>query len=346
MRVTDPSSALDRIVFGRSYRRAARALTAFAALVLPSSCVVCGQWDTSLCPACSAVFRRATSRPFRAEAGAESLPDVALRPAGGSGPGDRAPDDGAAYGPLPVVAAGRYRHAVSAVLLAYKNHGHVDLAAPVEAALAGALHEGVAQLGRAGSGTARPVLLVPVPGRASSRRRRGYDPLMLLLSRLDRTGGLPAGATLAAGVRQVAPVARLADTLTRGGPRGTVRDARAALSGPGGGQKGLGRRRRRTNVLHSMRGARNARALLAGRDCIVVDDVLTTGATIGELHRVLRGCDARVLGAVVIAATSPPAGPGPGRGTDSGPAAIAPIQPSPGEVPESSEWRGMNNRGG
>lgn len=314
MHVTDPWSMLDRIVFAPPYRRAARAATAFAALVLPSSCVVCGQWDTSLCPGCGAAFRRATSRPFRAESGAEFLPDVALGPAGVPEPEDGAFDDGAAYGPLPVIAAGRYRHAVSAVLLAYKNHGHVDLAAPVAAALAGALHEAVAQLGAggAGYGAARPVLLVPVPGRASSRRRRGYDPLRLLLSRLDRNGGLPAGAMIAAGARHVGPVARLADT-PRGGPGATLRAAVAALSGTRGGQKALDRTRRRTNVLYSMRGVRDARALLAGRDCIVVDDVLTTGATIGELHRVLRGCGARVLGAVVVAATAPPARTGPGR---------------------------------
>ncbi|WP_434993685.1 ComF family protein [Arthrobacter sp. Ld5] len=309
MHPPDPSPALDRIVLGRSYRRAARAVTSFAALVLPSSCVACGQEDTSLCPACRAAFRRATARPFRAEAGAESLPDVALGPAGLPGPGEGSgPDDGASYGPLPVVAAGRYRHTVATVLLAYKNHGHVDLAAPVQAALAGALHEAVAQLdpGRAGSDPARPVLLVPVPGRASSRRRRGYDPLLLLLSRLDRTGGLPAGARLAAGARQMAPAARLADALARGGPGAALRQALAARGGSRAGQKGLGRARRRANVLHSMRGVSDARALLAGRDCIVVDDVLTTGATIGEVHRVLCAAGARVLGAAVVAATSPP----------------------------------------
>ncbi|MBG6223724.1 putative amidophosphoribosyltransferase [Arthrobacter sp. CAN_A2] len=306
MPLTDPSSVLDRIVFGRPYRRTADALTAFAALVLPSSCVICGQWGTSLCAACSAVFRRATSRPFRAEAGAESLPDVPLVPGGATGAAAHDP----VFGPLPVVAAGRYGRAVSGVLLAFKNHGHVDLAAPVEAALAGALHEAVAGLGggRDGPVTGRPILLVPVPTRASSRRRRGYDPLMLLLSRLDRGGGLPAGTRLVAGTRQVSPVSRLAGSPVRGGVDGLVRDGLAVLSGPRGGQKGLGRRRRRANVLHSMRGRGDARALFADRDCIIVDDVLTTGATIGEVHRVLQGCGARVLGAAVIAATSSPGG--------------------------------------
>ncbi|WP_152916036.1 hypothetical protein [Arthrobacter sp. RIT-PI-e] len=69
---------LDTLVFARPYQRIERALGAFGALLLPASCVVCGAWDTSLCPACLAAFRRATVRPFRAEEGAESLPDVLL----------------------------------------------------------------------------------------------------------------------------------------------------------------------------------------------------------------------------------------------------------------------------
>ncbi|WP_247826599.1 ComF family protein [Arthrobacter antioxidans] len=348
MHATDPSTVLDRIVFAGPWRRIADALTAFAALVLPSSCVLCGRWDTSLCRACSAAFRRATSRPFRAEAGAESLPDVALGPDGRAGRDD---DGTHAYGPLPVVAAGRYGRAVSGVLLAYKNHGHVDLAAPVEAALAGALHEAVAQLrrGRADPAAVHQVLLVPVPGRASSRRRRGYDPLMLLLSRLDRRGDLPAGARLAAGARQVAPVSRLAGTLVRTGIGGVVRGGLAALSGPDGGQKALGRRRRRVNVLQSMREPRDARALLADRDCIIVDDVLTTGATIGEVHRVLRNCGARVLGAVVVAATSSPTGghPAPPAGpSEAEHGATDPAQALPGDIQEVREWRRVNKRGG
>lgn len=54
----------------------ARALADFGTLVLPTSCVRCGAWDTSLCVPCLRLFRRSTVRPFRAESGAESLPDV------------------------------------------------------------------------------------------------------------------------------------------------------------------------------------------------------------------------------------------------------------------------------
>ncbi len=345
---------LDGIVFGSTYQRVARALSAFGALVLPSSCVVCGTWDTSLCARCLGSFRLATARPFRAEEGAESLPDVELPvPPSAESPGTsraeprtgqeamrRPPDaEGSVVGPLPVLAAGRYGRAVSVVLLAFKNHGHVDLAMPVATALGGVLHAAVHSLPPPASRASPsfptgPVLLVPVPTRASSRRRRGYDPLMLLLSRLDRAGGLPATTVLAPAVRQIPPARRLLTALLRGGAPALLRSASAALPGLRGGQKGLGRRRRRAGVLDSMGVTGRSHDALAGRDCLIVDDVLTTGATIGEVHRVLTAAGARVLGAVVVAATSSPSGHDPGRGSSA--------HGTPGRLPELPERRWVN----
>lgn len=321
---------LDRLVFGRSYRLVAGALASFGSLVLPSSCVGCGTWDTSLCAECAGLFRRSTAQPFHAEGGAESLPDVDRT--GGAAAGRTATQaempsrsPGPPHGPLPVIAAGRYARAVSVVLLAYKNHGHVDLAAPIAAALAGALHVAVADCGIEDAPPASPVLLVPVPTRAASRRKRGYDPLALVLSRLDRSGRLPAGAVLAPAVRQLPFLVRLETALERGGPASLVRAAVApVLPGLGGGQKGLGRRGRRAAVLHSMGAVHRTRSALTGRRCLIVDDVLTTGATIGEVHRVLVAGGARVVGAVVIAATASPAG----RGTRTATAVGRPGGPS------------------
>ncbi len=318
------ASALDRLVFGGAFQRCTAALTAFGALLFPSSCVLCGAWDTSLCAACLGVFRRATARPFRAEAGAESLPEVPrgapARAEAGATAACRSPDGtgtaagsaGHTFGPLPVVAAGRYARAVSGVLLAYKNHGHVDLVAPIAAAAAGALHDAVAGIGDGPGGASGPILLVPVPTRASSRRRRGYDPLMLLMTRLDRGGLLPAGTVLVPALRQISPVVRLVSAARARGARGDVRGALATIR-PAlrGGQKGLGRRGRQRQVLYSMAPASRKGLALVGAACIIVDDVLTTGSTIGEAHRVLVANGAWVLGAVVIAATSSPAGSAP-----------------------------------
>jgi orotate phosphoribosyltransferase len=60
------------------------------------------------------------------------------------------------------------------------------------------------------------------------------------------------------------------------------------------------------------------RRRVAGRRCIIVDDVLTTGATLAEAARALHLAGALVAGAVVLAATRPPdsaAPPKPPAGT-------------------------------
>jgi predicted amidophosphoribosyltransferase len=57
-----------------------------------------------------------------------------------------------------------------------------------------------------------------------------------------------------------------------------------------------------------MRLKRGAAGAGSGGACIVVDDVLTTGATLAELTRVLTAAGARVESGVVLAATTAPSG--------------------------------------
>ena len=68
-----------------------------------------------------------------------------------------------------------------------------------------------------------------------------------------------------------------------------------------------------------MRVSFRSRPAVAGRSCIIVDDVLTTGATIGEAARALHQAGAKVRGAVVLAATRPPDAAEPAGASRAGP---------------------------
>ncbi|WP_460799682.1 ComF family protein [Microbacterium sp. GXF0217] len=107
-------------------------------------------------------------------------------------------------------------------------------------------------------------LIVPVPTSRGSFRRRGY---------------------------------RVPDLLVRACGRRPVR----LLAHVGGteDQRGLGRAERARNVAGSMR----ARRLGAGEEVILVDDVITTGATLVEASAALTEAGFLVRGAVALAAT-------------------------------------------
>lgn len=177
---------------------------------------------------------------------------------------------------LPVTAAGRYAHELATCLLAFKNGGRTDLAPVLAAGLATALRAA------APSWPPGPVLLVPVPTAPSALRRRWFDPVLVLLEDSARRGVLPAGSAVAGHLRH------------RGGA--------GVLPAPA--QKRLGRAGRRARPAGSLRAV-----VPAGARCVVVDDVLTTGATLAEAARALRAGGADVVGAVVLAAVRPPAVP-------------------------------------
>jgi ComF family protein len=115
-------------------------------------------------------------------------------------------------------------------------------------------------------------LLVPVPIHAERRRRRGYDQAVLLAEAAAASLGLPTVGAL----------------------------ARARPTRP---QFELGRERRAENVADAFRVLDAQGAVVAGRWIVLVDDVATTGATLGSAAQVLKQAGAaEVMGLVVIAA--------------------------------------------
>ncbi|MEU4358438.1 ComF family protein [Streptomyces virginiae] len=160
---------------------------------------------------------------------------------------------------LPVVqASAAYEGAVRAVLLAHKERGALPLAGVLGAALAAAV-----LAGGPGPGSGRgEVALVPVPSARRQVRARGHDPArriaLAAAGRLRRTG-VPA---------RVAPVLAL---------RRAVAD-----------QAGLGARQRRENLAGALAVRRDGARLTEGARIVLVDDVVTTGATLAEAARAVR----------------------------------------------------------
>lgn len=167
-----------------------------------------------------------------------------------------------------------YDGPVRSAVVAAKEHGRTRLAGPLGDALARAV---VAAGGR-GSGPAAAELLVPAPSRRAAVRARGHDPTLRLARRaaaVARAGGRPMA---------VVPVLRVASQ---------VRD-----------QAGLDAAARAANLAGRLSVPGRLVPLVAGRRVLVVDDVVTTGATLAESARALRAAGAEVLAAATVAATS------------------------------------------
>ncbi|MFF4400054.1 ComF family protein [Streptomyces sp. NPDC001480] len=174
---------------------------------------------------------------------------------------------------LPEVrAAAPYGDEVRAVLLAHKERGALTLTGALGAALAGAVRAGLPAAGRAGG--PGPVLLVPVPSARRAVRARGHDPVRRIA--LAAAGELRRGGTAA---RVVA----------------VLRQRRAVAD-----QSGLDWRRRLDNLAGALEVTAGGARLLGGGPLVLVDDLITTGATLTEAARAVREALVRDGGRMLV----------------------------------------------
>jgi predicted amidophosphoribosyltransferase len=163
---------------------------------------------------------------------------------------------------VPVFALGRYAGARRQAILAMKEHGRGDLVAPLARALAIGVHR-LLTWGMVET----PLTMVPAPTRRSAARRRGGD-----------------------------PVTRLASAAVAGHPDVTVVQA-LRIKALARDSVGLGTAARERNIA--------GRVLLSGQrpstEVVIVDDIVTTGATARESVRILRDAGVRVAAVLAIA---------------------------------------------
>ncbi|GAA1729557.1 ComF family protein [Streptomyces yatensis] len=269
-----------------------------ADLVLPGDCAGCGRPGGALCERCRGALRGS---------GARRVEPSPVPPG------------------LPVVhAAVDYVDEARAVLLAHKERGALRLARPLGEALAGAVRAacpgpgpgplpgsepgprpGAGSPRRPGAGSDRvsgarpgtgsgacagarpgygsgarpgggPLLLVPVPSARRAVGARGHDParrIALAAAGVLRGGGCPA--RVPAVLRQ----------------RRRVSD-----------QSRLDARQRRANVTGALGAVPGSGRLLAAGPVVLVDDLMTTGASLAEAARAVTAAGGLVIGAAVVAA--------------------------------------------
>ncbi|PTM86784.1 putative amidophosphoribosyltransferase [Dietzia psychralcaliphila] len=192
---------------------------------------------------------------------------------------------------VPVWALARHTGPAARAVSAYKDRGRPDLASPIGAALAAGI-DALRAAGELPEASERPTVLVPAPASARARRRRGFDHVREVVDVLaaELAGSVPGGAVAVAPVLEV---------------RGRVRDA-AGLDARARTDNLSGRIRRRpegTPLRASPGAPSTVAALLATPSTIlVVDDVVTTGATAAACVGVLGEGGLRVDGVLGVTA--------------------------------------------
>lgn len=257
-------------------------------VLMPRTCPCCAVPVTygagsPLCEACLPQLRSALAKVERV---------YALQPLDGAA----APE---------VRAVSRYEGIMPRALLALKNAGRTDLLPLLGEGLARSVYE-LLRVHREGlqpeSASSVPVevLLIPAPSSAQSVRRRGYAPANLLVQEAARqlNKRLPASVR----VRAV-DVIGYAPRTQRGSGASLSSRVGASLLGASEAkneQKSLGAVARAERMHGALRVMEPA--LCAGRLSVICDDVVTTGATVSEMARMLQESGSRVLGVCAVAA--------------------------------------------
>lgn len=176
---------------------------------------------------------------------------------------------------LSVGAGAAYAAVVRSAVVAYKEHAVTPLRSPLASLLLAGLQTTTAG-GAVRAGGSVPagerLVLVPVPSGRANRRSRGGDPVRELTALTARLAGDRVHV-----VQALAPARVVAD------------------------QAGLGRRERAANLAGALRARRPPPA--GAHRVVVVDDVVTSGATLSEAVRALQAAGWTMHGLAVAAHT-------------------------------------------
>ncbi|PRZ38588.1 putative amidophosphoribosyltransferase [Antricoccus suffuscus] len=178
------------------------------------------------------------------------------------------------------VSFGEYAGSLRQAIIAVKEHGRRDLVRPLAALLQDAVDAVRPVIGT-------PAYVVPIPSTPAAARARGGDHMLRIARALNSTPArlgsdrfarlLPAGPLPIA--RVLVPPKKAADAV------------------------GLGRLERVATRRHAFTVRRDARSLVRGAHLILIDDLVTSGATLTAAAEVLRAGGAESVRAATIAAT-------------------------------------------
>ncbi|WP_283611569.1 ComF family protein [Mycolicibacterium poriferae] len=241
-------------------------------LMLPLQCGGCGAPATPWCPECDGALAVHPDEPHLV------TPRI---------------DPG-----VPVLSLGRYAGPRRKAIVAVKEHGRTDLIRP----LAHALRDGLAHLMTWGI-LESPLVVVPAPTKRSSARRRGGDPVTRIAKLAVASPDLSAGSDLSAVASPDLSAVASPDLSAVAGTdpdavadSGLSVDAALRLKTFTRDSVGLSSADRQRNIAGRVR-----RIRAVDGPVLLVDDIVTTGATAAESVHILQTGGAHVVAVLALA---------------------------------------------